>query len=153
MEIKDQIKRALSIVDVVSLYVNLKPAGKYFKALCPFHTEKTPSFFVMPEKDTYTCYGCNRFGDIFTMVQEMENLSFPEAMNFLIDRFQIPIQKTEYKESIKKDEYFKINEIAIKFFRDNLHNSQEGDLHRQAYQKTYYMDDLKPTDELEYDMG
>ncbi|MCK4835105.1 MAG: DNA primase [Candidatus Aminicenantes bacterium] len=126
MDIKDQIKRSASIVDVASLYVNLKPAGKYFKALCPFHTEKTPSFFVMPEKNTYSCYGCNRFGDIFTLVQEMENISFPEAMNLLIERFNIPVQKPDYKKIIKKDEYIKINEIANEFFRKNL-NGSTGD--------------------------
>jgi len=100
MEIKDQVKRGISIVDVASMYVNLKPAGKYMKALCPFHSEKTPSFFVMPEKNTYTCFGCNRFGDIFTLVQEMENLNFPEAMNFLIDRFQLPVQKSDSRKRI-----------------------------------------------------
>lgn len=120
MDIKDQIKRSVSIVDVASMYVNLKPAGKYLKALCPFHTEKTPSFFVMPEKNTYSCYGCNRFGDIFTLVQEMENISFPEAMNLLIERFHVPIQKTSFKKAEKKDEYVKINQTANAFFRQNL---------------------------------
>jgi DNA primase len=108
------------------LYLNLKPAGKYYKALCPFHTEKTPSFFVMPEKNNYVCYGCNRFGDIFTLVQEMENISFPEAINFLIEKFHIPVERTEFKKPVKKDEFLKINETAKDYFIDNLHNREEG---------------------------
>ena len=122
MDLKEQIKRHVSITDVVSLYVDLKPAGKYLKALCPFHTEKTPSFFVMPEKDSFSCYGCNKFGDIFAFVQEVENLSFPDAMNFLIDRFNIPIEKKKSSGVFKKDIYVKINETAMKYFKDNLVN-------------------------------
>ena len=82
MDVKEQVKRSISIVDVVSSYVDLKPAGKNLRALCPFHEEKTPSFFVMPEKNTYTCYGCNRFGDIFTFIQEIENISFLNPLIF-----------------------------------------------------------------------
>ena len=77
MDIRDQIKRRVSITETAALYVELKPAGKYYKALCPFHTEKTPSFFVNPEKESFTCYGCNKFGDIFTLVQEIENAGGP----------------------------------------------------------------------------
>ncbi len=126
MEVKDQVKARLSIVDVASIYVNLKPAGKNYKALCPFHSEKTPSFFVMPEKNTFSCFGCNKFGDMFTLVQEMENLSFPEAINFLVDRFSIPVERTDFKPRIKKDDYVHINEVALKYFMDNLYSSGEG---------------------------
>ncbi|NIM15285.1 MAG: DNA primase [Candidatus Aminicenantes bacterium] len=120
MDVKEQIKRSISITDVVSMYVDLKPAGKYLKALCPFHTEKTPSFFVMPDKDSFACYGCNKFGDIFTFTQEIENLSFPDAMNFLIDKFNIPIERKTSHVFFKKDLYVKINEMALKYFRDCL---------------------------------
>lgn len=126
MEVKDQVKARLSIVDVASLYVNLKPAGKNYKALCPFHSEKTPSFFVMPEKGTFSCFGCNKFGDMFTLIQEMENLSFPEAINFLVDRFNVPVERDDYKPRIKKDDYVHINEAALKYFMDNLYGSGEG---------------------------
>jgi DNA primase len=125
MDSKDQIKEYISIVDVASLYVSLKPAGKNFKALCPFHSEKTPSFFVMPEKNTFTCFGCHRFGDIFTMVQEMENISFVESMNFLAEKFNIPLEKSRFR-SVKKDEYLQLNEIALEFFRENLAAGGEG---------------------------
>lgn len=125
MDSKDQIKEHISIVDVVSLYVSLKPAGKNYKALCPFHTEKTPSFFVMPDKNSFSCFGCNRFGDIFTMVQEMENISFVEAMHFLAEKFNIPLEKSRFK-PVKKDEYLLINELACDFFKENLFSGGEG---------------------------
>ena len=125
MDSKDQIKEHISIVDVASLYVSLKPAGKNYKALCPFHSEKTPSFFVMPEKNSFSCFGCNRFGDIFTMVQEMENISFVEAMHFLAEKFNIPLEKSRFQ-SIKKDDYLLINELACEFFKDNLLRGSES---------------------------
>ena len=133
MDSKDQIKEHISIVDVASLYVSLKPAGKNFKALCPFHTEKTPSFFVMPDKNSFTCFGCHRFGDIFTMVQEMENISFVEAMNFLAEKFNIPLEKSRFR-SVKKDEYLQLNEIALEFFKESLFSGGEGK-EAQAYLK------------------
>jgi DNA primase len=126
MDAKEQIKRSVSITEVASLYVDLKPAGKYLKALCPFHTEKTPSFFVMPDKDTFSCYGCNKFGDIFTFVQEIENLNFTEAMNFLIEKFNIPVEREKTRGGFKKDVYANINQKAMKYFRDNLLDSPGG---------------------------
>lgn len=131
MDSKDQIKEHISIVDVASLYVNLKPAGKNFKALCPFHTEKTPSFFVMPDKNSFSCFGCHRFGDIFTMVQEMENLTFVEAMHFLADKFNIPLEKSHFN-SVKKDDYLQLNELALEFFKKSLMGGSEGKT-AQAY--------------------
>ncbi len=125
MDFKEKIKEQISIVDVASLYVNLKPAGKNFKALCPFHSEKTPSFFVTPDKNSFSCFGCHRFGDIFTMVQEMENLSFVESMDFLADKFNIPREKGR-SQGVKKDDYLRLNELALDFFRENLQSSQAG---------------------------
>ena len=125
MDFKEKIKEQISIVDVAALYVSLKPAGKNFKALCPFHSEKTPSFFVMPEKNSFSCFGCNRFGDIFTMVQEMENISFVEAMHFLADKFNIPIERGS-SQSVKKDDYLQLNEMALDFFRESLFSSPAG---------------------------
>ncbi|MDD8013838.1 MAG: DNA primase [Acidobacteriota bacterium] len=125
MDSKDQIKEHISIVDVASLYVSLKPAGKNFKALCPFHTEKTPSFFVMPDKNSFSCFGCHKFGDIFTMVQEMENITFVEAMHFLAEKFNIPLEKSRFN-PVKKDEYLQVNELALDFFKENLFSAGEG---------------------------
>lgn len=126
MDVKEQIKRSVPIAEAARLYVDLKPAGKNFKALCPFHAEKAPSFYINVDKDTFACYGCNKFGDIFTLVQEMENISFPEAMNFLIDKFSIPIEKRKGHTAEKKDLYIRVNELALKYYRDNLFDSTEG---------------------------
>lgn len=125
MDLKDQIKEYLQIYDVASLYVSLKPAGKNYKALCPFHSEKTPSFHVMPDRNTFACFGCNRFGDIFTLVQEMENLSFPEACRFLIDKFSLPLTLQERGGKSPQKEYQAINEIAMHYFRSMLDDSPE----------------------------
>ncbi|MBN1196460.1 MAG: DNA primase [Candidatus Aminicenantes bacterium] len=123
MDTKEQIKRSLSIIDVASLYVQLKPSGKNFKALCPFHSEKTPSFSVMPERNIFHCFGCHKSGDIFTLVQEMENLSFPEAMDFLIERFNLPVERHRRESDHARsslDAFATANESALRHFRANL---------------------------------
>jgi DNA primase len=125
MNSKDQIKEYISIVDVAALYVSLKPAGKNFKALCPFHSEKTPSFLVYPDNNNFTCFGCNSFGDIFDLVQKMENLEFVEAIHFLAEKFNIPLEKTKFK-AVKKDDFLQVNEQALAFFKENLFASAEG---------------------------
>jgi len=132
MDLKDQIKEYISISDVASLYVSLKPAGKNLKGLCPFHSEKTPSFFVMPERNSFACYGCNRFGDAFTLVQEMEHLSFPESMRFLVEKFHIPVDLSSAKTRStigEKDRYYAITELAHHFFQGQL---IEGPGHDEA---------------------
>ena len=127
MEIKDQIKRSVSITDVVQSYgVDLKSAGNHYKALCPFHTEKTPSFFVKPDSESFACYGCNTFGDIFTFVQSMDNVSFVEAMNLLIERFHIPVEKKGGAGYSREKKYAEINEAALSYFTGNLSGTTEG---------------------------
>lgn len=128
MDIKNQIKRSVSITDVVSSYgIELKPAGKSYKALCPFHNEKTPSFFVKPDTDVFACYGCNKFGDIFTFIQEMENVDFKEAMTLLIDKFNIVVEKSSFSgDFTKKNIYYEINKMAMRYFYKNLNESDKG---------------------------
>src|SRR5262245_16641977 len=82
----DEIKQRIDIVDLISGTVQLKKAGRSFKGLCPFHQEKTPSFHVDPERGTYHCFGCNKSGDVFTWLQETENLDFGEALRRLAGR-------------------------------------------------------------------
>ncbi len=126
MEIKEQVKNAVSIVDVASLYLELKPSGKNYKALCPFHHEKTPSFYVMPDKGTFTCYGCHAYGDIFTLVQQQEGLTFPQALKFLIERFHLPFSPSGKRPQEPGQQYERINELAQQFFKQQLWDSPEG---------------------------
>ncbi len=93
----EEIKDRVDIVDLISEYVHLKKAGQNWKGLCPFHTEKTPSFTVSPAKQIFHCFGCGCGGDIFTFLVRYESLSFPEALNMLAKRTGIPILLNHFK--------------------------------------------------------
>ncbi len=129
-DIVSDIKDRLDITDVVSQYVQLKRAGHNFKGLCPFHSEKTPSFVVSPEKQICHCFGCNKGGDIFGFVQEVEAVTFAEAIKILADRAGLKIEnfeKVAKKEGkTEKDEYFAAHDLAQKFFENQLHNTNDG---------------------------
>src|SRR5947199_3282104 len=88
----EQIRAASDIVDVVGSYIPLKRAGANFVAICPFHKEKSPSFNVNPHRQIFHCFGCHKGGDVFTFVQEYEQLSFVEAVKRLADRAGIPLE-------------------------------------------------------------
>lgn len=90
----DEIKRRIDVVDVVSQAVQLKRSGKTFKGLCPFHGEKTPSFYVFPETGTWRCFGCGEGGDVFSFVQKRDNLDFREALRFLGERAGVEVEQT-----------------------------------------------------------
>jgi DNA primase len=129
MEIIDQVRQASSIVEIASQYTTLKRRGRKWVGLCPFHTEKTPSFTVDEEKQLYHCFGCGVGGDIFSLVMERESLTFPEALKNLAERYRVPLpaQQRVRPEVLKLEEkLFKINELALGFFKKNLFNTQEG---------------------------
>src|SRR3989338_8596701 len=88
-----RLRQASDIVEVIGEHVPLKRAGKDFKALCPFHQEKTPSFTVSPAKGIFHCFGCGVGGDVFKFVMELERCSYPEAIQKLAERKGIPIEK------------------------------------------------------------
>jgi DNA primase len=92
----DQVTAALNIVDVIGSYFPLRRAGTEFRALCPFHQEKTPSFYVSPDKQTFYCFGCQRGGSVIQFVQEYEHIDFPEAVRRLATRAGIAIQQEEF---------------------------------------------------------
>jgi DNA primase len=130
MEVIDQIKQVSNIVEIASQYTTLRRRGRKHVGLCPFHSEKAPSFTVDEEKQLYHCFGCGAGGDIFTLIMEKENLSFPEALRFLAEKYNIklPERKKLSPQLIKlEEELFKINEDALAFFKKNLFNTKEGE--------------------------
>ena len=89
----DEIKRRLDVVDVIGQTVQLKRSGKAFKGLCPFHNEKSGSFYVWPDTGTWRCFGCNEGGDLFSFVQKRDNLDFRDALRFLGERAGVTIEE------------------------------------------------------------
>src|SRR3989344_8701587 len=98
-----KIKERLSIEEVVSSYIKLDRAGQNLKARCPFHNEKTPSFFVSPARASYYCFGCAAKGDIFTFVQEFEGLDFKGALKLLATRAGVPLESYNKEKEGEKE--------------------------------------------------
>src|SRR5690606_30660155 len=116
----DTIKERLSIVDVVGSYIQLQKSGKYFKAKSPFTNEKTPSFYVTPDKNLYHCFSTNKGGDIFTFVQEMEGVDFSGALKILAEKAGVELVPEDPRKRSERDLLFAIMEEACLFFEKNL---------------------------------
>ncbi|MCF7836455.1 DNA primase [Candidatus Gracilibacteria bacterium] len=128
-----EIKSRLSIVDVVSQYCQLKKAGRNFKACCPFHSEKTPSFIISPERQFAWCYGCQTGGDIFKIVQLLEGVDFKESLKILADKagVELPTNFSGGVKKEKKDLLVEINEAARDFFVAELRENSEAQKYLQ----------------------
>ena len=129
MEIIDQIRQAANIIEIAAQYTNLAQKGSRHVGLCPFHSEKTPSFYVDEDKQLYHCFGCGAGGDIFTLVMEKENLSFPEALRHLADHYNIQIpEKKQFSPQLQslKENIYKITVASLAFYKKNLFNTTEG---------------------------
>jgi len=127
-----EIRDRSSILEVVSDYVTLKKTGKNYKGLCPFHSEKTPSFMVNEEKQIFHCFGCGEGGDVFTFLMKAGHFSFPQAMEELAKRYGIKLparelSPTQKKEMAKREVLFQINQIASEYFYDLLTQRREGE--------------------------
>jgi len=127
-----EIRDRSSILEVVSDYVNLKKAGKNYKGLCPFHSEKTPSFMVNEEKQIFHCFGCGAGGDVFTFLMKVGNFSFPQAVEELAKRYGVRLPPRELspakkKEMDKREILFQINQMASEYFHDLLSRRREGE--------------------------
>ena len=128
----DQIKSRIDILSLVSSYMKLNKAGASWKGKCPFHNEKTPSFFVSPSRESYYCFGCGARGDIFTFVEEFEGLDFKGALKLLADRagVQLEVYSKENREAkeikSEKEKLYGIMEEAAKFFENNLKNNKQA---------------------------
>jgi DNA primase len=138
MEIIDQVRQVASIVEIASQYTTIRKRGRKFVGLCPFHTEKTPSFTVDDEKQLFHCFGCGVGGDVFSLVMEKENLSFPEALRLLAEKYRIPLpQQSKLSPQVLKleEKLFQISETALGFFKKNLFNTAEGELAMEYLKK------------------
>ena len=124
-----QIKERLSIEEVVSSYIKLERAGANLKAKCPFHNEKTPSFFVSPGRGSYYCFGCGASGDIFTFVEEFEGLDFRGALKLLANRAGVELEvysKEMKKAESEKEKLYRTMEEATLYFENNLKDNKEA---------------------------
>ncbi len=124
----EEIKDRIDIVDLISDYVSLKKTGQNWKGLCPFHSEKTPSFVVSPAKQIYHCFGCGSGGDIFTFLMRYENLSFPETVKDLAERAGVTLQISR-KDTVKtgeKETLLKLHKNALSFFQQALKRSSKA---------------------------
>jgi len=129
-DVKERIRNALDIVEVIGERIPLKKAGKNFVARCPFHTEKTPSFNVNPERQIYHCFGCGVGGDVFSFVMEFDKVSFPEALRTLANRAGIALTDQRGVRARAKEEaydvYYEANGLAREFFVETLNDPRKG---------------------------
>lgn len=116
----DTIKEKLDIVEVISGYVKLEKAGTSFKARCPFHSEKSPSFFVSPQRQHFYCFGCGAKGDIFTFVEDVEGLDFRGALKLLAEKAGVEIGYSDGSNKAEKEKILGVLEEATKFFETEL---------------------------------
>lgn len=120
MDAVEEIKDRLPIEDLVGRYVDLKRSGASYKGLCPFHQEKTPSFYVSPARRSYHCFGCSRGGDALSFVMEMERLSFPEALKQLAAQTGVTLPQHDNAKPSLKGSLYEANQAAAAFFRAAL---------------------------------
>ncbi|MEK7121924.1 MAG: DNA primase [Patescibacteria group bacterium] len=118
-----KIKDRLDVVDVISGYLKLQKAGMNFKARCPFHNEKTPSFVVSPERQVWHCFGCSAGGDIFTFIQQIEGVEFPEALRVLAAKAGIELESFNTAAKDDKTRLYEVCESATKFFEKQFHSN------------------------------
>lgn len=133
MTIIDEIKTKVDIVQVVSEYVSLQKAGRNFKALCPFHAEKHPSFFVFAERQSWHCFGaCNTGGDVFSFLMKKENIDFGQALRLLAEKTGVPLtsERKEVKAAEEKARLFAINEVAAEYYHHLLQTVSSAEVAR-----------------------
>jgi DNA primase len=140
----DEIRDRTDIVTVISDHVVLKKVGKNFKGLCPFHSEKTPSFSVSPEKRIYHCFGCGVGGNVFKFLMEIQSISFPEVLKVMAERAGIPLPRNSSDHSTdpghkERESLRKLNEAATRYFQSLLKNP-EGGLSARNYLTSRHFD-------------
>ncbi len=128
----EEVKYRNKIDDVVSSYVNLKRAGSNYQGLCPFHSEKTPSFTVFPNTETFHCFGCGAGGDVITFIMRSENLEYPGAIEFLAKRAGLALPESDAKENEtqKRTRFYDMNREAARFFNRMLYTPEAEEARR-----------------------
>lgn len=144
----DKIMEAADIVEVVSEFVSLRKAGVNYKGLCPFHNEKTPSFVVSPSKGFCHCFSCGKGGNVVGFLMEHEQFTYPDALRWLARKYHIEIQERELTDKEKLEEnaresMFIVNEWAVNYFQDILHNNVDGKaIGMQYFRSRGFRDDI-----------
>src|SRR5258708_31199766 len=141
----DQVAEVREKIDIVSLiqeFVPLKKTGSNFKALCPFHSEKSPSFVVSPERQIWHCFGCGKGGDVYTFLMEYEHLEFPEALQLLAKRAGIELVQSRFEtaSSKKRDELYRLNALALEFYHYILTKHKTGEKEKQYFSRRHVLD-------------
>jgi DNA primase len=133
----ERVKASTDIVEVISEHVQMRQAGRNWLGLCPFHNEKSPSFNVNPELQIYHCFGCGVGGDVVKFLQEIDKVSFVEAVTFLAERAGIPVPRRggSSAEDERNDQLFRANELAAKFFHYMLRQPSGVDALRYLHQR------------------
>ena len=153
----ERIKDAANIVDVVSEFVTLRKAGANYKGLCPFHNEKTPSFFVSPSRGTCHCFGCGKGGTPVGFIMEHEQMTYPEALRWLANKYHIEVKERELtdeerREQSERESMFIINEWARGYFEDTLRNTADGvAIGMQYFRSRGFRDDIIKKFQLGFD--
>lgn len=126
-ELIERVSNHFDIVDIISQYIPLKKAGRNYKALCPFHEEKTPSFVVSPEKQLFHCFGCGVGGNLFTFLMKWEKITFPEAVKMIAEKvgISIPTLDMEKKKGVRREEFYHTNELVARLFQEILEKNRE----------------------------
>ncbi len=145
----ERTREATDIVELLSQYLPLKRAGKNFVALCPFHSEKKPSFNVSPDRQIYHCFGCGAGGNVYTFFMEMEKVAFPEAVRMLAKKAGIRLKEEETAPG-PRDALYGANEFASNFYHDNLVKKESGKRGREYLKKRGYGENAVETFRLGY---
>jgi DNA primase len=137
---KEEIKRAVDIVELIGQFVQLKRVGLNYVGLCPFHSEKAPSFSVSPSKQMFHCFGCKKGGDLFAFWMAYHQVSFPQAMKDLAEKYHISLPETDSKrsgsgEAARREALLKLNESAAQFYHQLLTRSDKGKAGREYFER------------------
>lgn len=122
----EEVKNKIDIVSLISEYIEVKKAGRNYKANCPFHGEKTPSFMITPELQMYKCFGCGKSGDVFTFLEEHEGMEFSEALKYLAEKAGVTLTLIKTEESTEREKIVEINKSVLNFYDYALNDHLEG---------------------------